>query len=561
MRITSFEHSVARVLRPMRLDRIKHKIVAFALLATLIPSATTAWLSYTQNRAALTEKIVEGLQRASRQAARETDLWLKDRIYELRVFGASYEVSEILDRGRGAAGRLTDYLRSVKAKVDDYGELQAWSVDGRLVATTAATPHQLPDEWLADIRQDKPVLGRPVWDSTLGRPIVALAVPVAAGGGRVVGALTTTVSLGSVERILAGAAPTGTGTMLLTQPSGLLITTDVGLRGELRGHVVPEAILEQLQTGDGTVASYEGLGGEPVLGAMSAAPQLGWSVIAELPERDAYAPIHRLRSITMLTVAALLVGVGLLAYLLGLLIVRPLTRLTQGAGQVADGNLGVDLPVVGGGELSYLTEIFNGMVERLRENKHELDERAELLRRQNAELERLSITDGLTGLYNRRHLMQTLDKETLRARRHEYSYAVVMLDVDHFKQYNDSCGHLAGDDVLTGIAALLRECIREVDYPARYGGEEFLVMLPETDLEEAVRVAERIRERVQTGFAGDPERRPVTTSVGVAEFPIHGTNPEAVISAADEALYAAKQQGRNRVVAAKRGPRRAVKKA
>jgi diguanylate cyclase (GGDEF)-like protein len=126
-----------------------------------------------------------------------------------------------------------------------------------------------------------------------------------------------------------------------------------------------------------------------------------------------------------------------------------------------------------------------------------------------------------------------------------------MIDIDHFKEYNDTQGHLAGDAVLARVAALFRESTRSIDYSARYGGEEFLILLPESDPDGAMRVAERIRVRVAAETFGDG-KRPVTVSVGVAGFPTQGDTPESVIAAADAALYEAKRQGRNRVVVAGR---------
>jgi len=124
---------------------------------------------------------------------------------------------------------------------------------------------------------------------------------------------------------------------------------------------------------------------------------------------------------------------------------------------------------------------------------------------------------------------------------------VLMVDVDHFKKYNDTHGHQAGDEVLTRVAAILREVTRQVDCAARYGGEEFLVLLPQTAMEGASEVAERLRARVRaSGAQGGAE--PVTVSVGVAEFPKNGDTTQGVIAAADAALYRAKADGRDRVV-------------
>jgi diguanylate cyclase (GGDEF)-like protein len=256
-------------------------------------------------------------------------------------------------------------------------------------------------------------------------------------------------------------------------------------------------------------------------------------VVAEIPVAAAYRQIHHMRNLSLLMVAALLVAVGLAAYGLGLMIVRPLDRLTQGAAAVAGGDLKVDLPVADTGEVAYLTRVFNDMVTRLRQSREEL--------------ERLSVTDGLTGLWNRRSMMERLAAESARARRAGLHFAVLMVDVDHFKRYNDAHGHLAGDEVLIRVAAVLRHATREADTVARYGGEEFLVLLADTDMEGAVHVAERARKALAL------EALPggvVTLSIGVAAYPDLGETPEALIMSADVALYQAKHQGRDRVVSA-----------
>jgi diguanylate cyclase (GGDEF)-like protein len=171
------------------------------------------------------------------------------------------------------------------------------------------------------------------------------------------------------------------------------------------------------------------------------------------------------------------------------------------------------------------------------------------LKLKNEALSRLSITDSLTGLRNRRYADEVLAIEVLRARRYRSPLSVLMADVDHFKRVNDEHGHAAGDEVLRGVADRLRETLRATDVGARYGGEEFLVILAQNDSEGAALFGERWREAVAAvGFALPGGRGvSVTISVGVASFaPGIGTGPE-LVAEADAALYAAKQTGRNRV--------------
>ena len=180
-----------------------------------------------------------------------------------------------------------------------------------------------------------------------------------------------------------------------------------------------------------------------------------------------------------------------------------------------------------------LTRTFNEMTTRLESNardleasKAETEKAGEVMREQNEELlrmneilEQLSITDGLTTLHNPRYFQEHLAKETKRAGRTKEPLALVLIDIDHFKIWNDRLGHSGGDDILRRIAEIMQQLIRETDLLARYGGEEFALVLPNTELEGAVQLAEKIRSTVaETRFFIDPpsERQALTVSVGVA---------------------------------------------
>ena len=172
-----------------------------------------------------------------------------------------------------------------------------------------------------------------------------------------------------------------------------------------------------------------------------------------------------------------------------------------------------------------------------------LQHRERELQKMNARLQNLARTDALTGLSNRRGLMEALDHELSRTTRFSSPLSLVMLDVDHFKGYNDTFGHPAGDLVLAQLGNLLREQVREVDTAARYGGEEFALLLPQTDLGGALALGERVRYAVE---CAQWAHRKVTVSVGVATLR-KGGDVEGLIREADDALYCSKKEGRNRV--------------
>jgi len=158
-----------------------------------------------------------------------------------------------------------------------------------------------------------------------------------------------------------------------------------------------------------------------------------------------------------------------------------------------------------------------------------------------------SITDALTGIYNRRYLQPRLKEECDRSLRYGQPFACLMLDLDHFKNINDKYGHPFGDEVLKQFAARLREHIRRADIFVRYGGEEFVLILPETDINEAKRVAENLRDVVQSKkFVAGAQSAAVTCSTGICIFPsAAATTFDSLLKRVDEALYEAKKSGRN----------------
>jgi diguanylate cyclase (GGDEF)-like protein len=163
-------------------------------------------------------------------------------------------------------------------------------------------------------------------------------------------------------------------------------------------------------------------------------------------------------------------------------------------------------------------------------------------------LQRLAITDGLTTLYNSRHFYNQLELEADRSIRYKHPLALLLIDIDRFKEFNDSFGHLEGDKVLVRFSQILKSCLRANDSAYRYGGEEFTVILPETGAEEARTVAQRIRAALESERFAPPPGRPVskTISIGVTEyFPLEDMT--TFIRRADEAMYLSKQNGRNRV--------------
>jgi diguanylate cyclase (GGDEF)-like protein len=269
---------------------------------------------------------------------------------------------------------------------------------------------------------------------------------------------------------------------------------------------------------------------------------------------------------------AFAIGLAGLAFLciwfvLSRLVMVPLARLTHAAQRMEQGDLSARAQLEPADELGELGHVFDSMATKLQAHTQDLErkvaERSAQIRQQNnelervnqqltginAQLERLATTDALTGLHNRRYLQRSMDFELVRAQRAEHPFCLLMMDIDHFKKVNDTWGHAVGDQVLVEVARLLQENLRTTDLRARWGGEEFVALLLDSDREAGMHTAEKIRSVIERTAieAGLDQPVRVTISIGVACFPDDGVEERKLFAHADDALYRAKEGGRNRV--------------
>lgn len=334
-----------------------------------------------------------------------------------------------------------------------------------------------------------------------------------------------------------GTVPTG------TVPTGLAARAEIRTAtGEVTGYAYAVQPLDESLFAELSVAANRRVS---LVGAGRAGPESGDAATydllgpdAEVPlalRLDAAAPVRDPLPLLLVAVGVAVLASALLGFWLADLATRPLRRLLTTAERASGGDLTARTEVDGRDETGRLGRRLDELIVALRE------------------VQQLSITDALTGLGNRRHLIETLRVEIERANRFRRTLAVLALDLDYFKMINDTYGHGAGDVVLVEFAARVRRVIREVDLAFRPGGEEFVILLPETDISGSITVARRLGDAVRhtpfpLGGHSVEKATGVTVSIGIAVFPIHARTAPELLNAADQALYAAKAAGRDTFV-------------
>src|SRR5438132_1492836 len=293
--MTVWQDTIARPLRALHLDTTRNQILVFAVVATVIPTLATTCVSYTQNRRWLADKVTQELRSASSEAAREADLWLKERLADLRVSASSAVVSEALAKaGRGSPdreslGRLNDYLTSVRGRFPDLETVQVLDPRGRVVTSSASRPSPVQVSLplglgrLRSLRPDDAFIGDPYWDAGLGKAVMVLAIPIHQADGRFFGALAAKSNLQSVADLLQRVTPGDSADVYLMTSQGSLVIKSHVSSADLMRTKVPKPTAQLLSDREGTVVAYKRADGQDVVGALQRAPQLRWAAVAETP--------------------------------------------------------------------------------------------------------------------------------------------------------------------------------------------------------------------------------------------------------------------------------------
>jgi len=536
------------------LQSIKNKLLAFAILATLVPSIGLGLLSFWRYQSLISDNVALELRTLAEHAGSELALWLRERVTEVRAVATSNAIVDGLSRratpraGTARIGprELELYLRAVQKRLDTLLELTVADATGQIVASSAATPApiRLPATWSSAAVTEGVVVDPPRWDPARATATLTVLVPILSMRNELLGALSAVLDLGGVRPRLEHIAEGSPAALILLAPDGVPLLGTRAATGELAP--LDPQVLDRLRAGAGVPMTFAGHRQREVIGLAERPGPLPVMVVAERDRAEVYAAWLASLRLFLGLVAGLTLLVGLVAWWMGHSIVRPLDRLIGAADRIASGDLAVQLKVASGGEIGHLTRVFNKMVDRLRRSHDEVGAASRVLQEKNRLLEALSVTDSLTGLFNRKKLDDILADQFARFRRSQRPFTILMLDIDNFKLLNDTYGHLAGDAVLARLAAILKRSVRTVDYVARYGGEEFVVVLVETSAAAALPIAERIRAQVEMPPV-DATREVIafTVSLGVTDSRIEDSGPDDALARADRAMYEAKHAGRN----------------
>lgn len=511
---------------------LRRLILSLAVLSTLVMLANSLYASYRVQRQMLIDNTLEANRAYASKLAGSVAEFLgaaqQQLAYSAKLLGGRYDDAALLDT---EAHRLRLQSNSFNSVV--FVDAAGW------VLATSPETLQIRDQKLESpgaleaLRERRPLVSSP-YVSAAGNLLVFISQPVTDAAGRYLGYIGGTIYLKQASPLsrLIGEHYHRDGSYLYVVDAKrrLLYHPQEERVGTLVGeNSVIDAVIRG-ETGEMSLRNSQGV--EMLAGYASVAP-VGWGIIAQRPLQATLAKLNDLMFGVLCNVLPLAILTMLCIWWCARLISRPLWQLADGARQM-------DRP---------------GTAERIENVRSWYFESSELRR---AILVGISLlqgtigrlrhdvqTDPLTGLHNRRGLDMAIDLWTSQLR----PFAVVALDIDHFKNVNDSYGHDVGDKVLQRLARLMAEGSRGEDVLCRVGGEEFLMLLPNTSLEAAERVAERLRRRVEQAPMAPAGH--ITVSLGVAHWSPHGTAVGAVLKSADEMLYKAKQGGRNQVVVAR----------
>ncbi|WP_075355065.1 diguanylate cyclase [Desulfovibrio sp. DV] len=527
-----------RLKHTLGLDTLRGLLRFYTLLLVLLPLVLAAGFFFFFQRGQVIKAELEGLSELLAKDRSVVRSWISER------FADTYYLARLESTRTGDFAAMSRHFAIYKQTHDSISAVVYVTPDGYTAVDSSGAPNVYVGdrEYFREAKIGRESLISGIVGRTSGKPICLFASPVTRPNGTFGGVVFLSVQLEALDAWLREATFGPGNGVVLCDGEGNILAPSAAVAadaGELPAKVGPQALLAGE---DG--ALFRDAAGREMLGASVALPWGGWRLVREEPAASALAGYRRQAMWVALGTLATIVLISPLVLRLCRGLEEPLETLSRYARELRSTGYEETCSLKAPGELprelGELFEAFSGMA---------CEVRAHI-----TAIERLSVQDALTGLYNRRFLFSGGLKLVMAALRAGQHCTCLMLDVDHFKRVNDTFGHQAGDQVLAHVSHLLAVAVRKSDLVVRYGGEEFVVLLIGAGLAEGLELAERIRR----GMAEQPcpaagRTLAVTVSVGVAEVHNQKDFDEAalddLLARADAAMYAAKAAGRNRVVA------------
>ena len=520
---------------------IRFQVLGIVIASVLIPSFLGGWFASNRINDLLEDQVYDQIEvRAERLSAQLND-WLKNRSSEVQAYTVSYLLNEDLKKLQGNTSaqekedskkNITSYLTYLLEDNNFFSGIVIFDAAGSAII-------KYPSETWAkgDPIQNLPEKGSSISEITTGDEIrLVITQKMELGRGLAPNTFTALMRIEHLQSKIGELAPEGSEVYLLDS-EGNIKASNIELEGVTRTPEVALALVKQ----KGKRAVYRGLKGNEVIATSVQLEVPSWSVVFETSKKEALRPLAVFRR-QILFMALTLAGIFLLPALwLARALILPLEELSRVSKRIKAGESGLQVNRRVGGELGEFITTFNSMSTSLKDSMQEVMVQKE-------EMRVLSITDSLTGRYNRRYIEDYLNRELELSVRTKDPITILMIDLDHFKDYNDKYGHPAGDRALKQLGDILVQTVRKTDVVARYGGEEWIICLSRTNRTGGINIAEKLRNAVErTVFQLKEIETRITVSIGIATAPEDGIRYDAIVEAADTALYHAKERGRNQV--------------
>ena len=522
-------------------NTLRFQILGIVIASVLIPSFMGGWFASNRINDLLRDQVYSEIESRTQRLSEQLDDWLKNRSREVQAFTVSYLLNEDLKKLQGNTSReekeesrknIHSYLAYLLEDNKFFSGITILNSDRSPLIVQPLKNWQMLDK-VQDVPDEAALISEVM---TEDGNMLMLTHKMDLGRDLSPNIFTALMKIEHLQDKIVSLAPEDSVVYLLDS-NGSIKAANVELDKTDKAPEGAVALLYQKEER----SIYRGLKGKEVIATSAMLKVPRWGVVLETSKKEALLPLITFRR-QIILMALALAGLFLVpALLLARTLVLPLEGLSRVSKRIMAGKPGLQVKTRIVGELGEFISTFNSMSVSLKDSLEEITAK-------NEELRVMSITDALTGRYNRRYIEDYLSRELELAIRTKDPLTILMLDLDHFKEYNDTYGHIAGDMALTQLGNIFVETVRRTDVVARYGGEEWLVCLSHTDREGGAKIAEKLRKAVEKNvFLLKGQETRITVSIGAATAPDDGTDYGAMVEAADTAMYLAKARGRNQI--------------